>query len=181
MIPSLFTFTILAAVVLLVVGLPFAFIPGLLEKSIRAFPRNIVMGWITMLIGGGWFLWKISLLAQADFGDYKNYLLILFGVTLLASLFYVRDFLAVRGLAIIVLLSANTGLKSAFGLYDIPSRLVLVSFLYLFIVAAIVYGIMPYKMRDTVSWLYAKSARARVLGIVLSGMGIALLACVFNY
>lgn len=167
MIPSLFTFTLLTALVLLIIGLPLLSIPARLEPVARAFPRHRATAVITMLLGGGWFLWKISQLGQSDFGDYKQWLFLLFAATLIASIIYVPDFLAVRGVAILVLLSANTGLKSAFGLYDIPERLVLVSLLYLFIVAALIYGIMPYKMRDTVDWLYRSTVRVRLLGLVL--------------
>jgi hypothetical protein len=175
MIPSLFTFTLLAALVLLLLGMPVLIAGARLEPVLKAFPRHRLTAIITMVIGGGWFLWKITQLGQSDFGDYKNLLLILFGATLIGSILYVQDFLAVRGVAIIVLLSANTGLKAAFGLYDIPSRLVLVSILYLFIVAAIYYGTMPFKMRDTVNWLYTAPVRVRALGSVFTAMGIALL------
>jgi hypothetical protein len=181
MIPSLFTFTLLAALVLLIVGLPVLVAGSRLEPVLKAFPRHRMTAIITMVIGGGWFLWKITQLGQSDFGDYKNLLLLLFGATLVGSILYVRDFLAVRGVAIIILLSANTGLKAAFGLYDIPGRLVLVSILYLFIVAAIYYGTMPFKMRDTLNWLYAAPVRVRALGSLFTVMGIALLVSASLY
>ncbi len=181
MIPSLFTFTILAAIVLLVLGLPILTVPGKLESIIRAFPRDRITAWVTMLLGGGWFLWKITQLGQSDFGDYKNIILVIFAATLIGSIFFVQDFLAVRGVAILILLSANVGLKSAFGLYEIPERLVLVSILYLFIAAALYYGVAPFKMRDTVNWLCINSLRLRVLGAVFSGMGLTLLVCSMNY
>jgi len=181
MIPSLFTFTLLAGLVLLAVGLPILIAPGKLEPVLRAFPRHRLTAMVTMLLGGGWFLWNISQLGQADFGDYKNILLLLFGGTLVGSILYVQDFLAVRGVAILVLLSANVGLKSAFALYDIPERLVLVSILYLFIVLAIYYGTLPFRMRDTVNWMYACPYRIRGLGLLFSLMGISLLVSASLY
>lgn len=181
MIPSLFTFTILAAAVLLLAGLPILTIPSKLESAIRAFPRDRITAWITMLLGGGWFLWKITQLGQSDFGDYKNLIFIIFAATLIGSIFFVQDFLAVRGVAILILLSANVGLKSAFGLYDIPERLVLVTIIYVFVVAALYYGVAPYKMRDTVNWLYRSTMRIRLLGVVFTGMALALLVSALNY
>ena len=181
MIPSLITFTVLAALVLFLVGLPFALAPARIEKTVRAFPRDRLTGIITMIIGGGWFLWKISQLGQSDFGDYKKLLFLLFLATLLGSIYYVKDFLAVRGVSVLILLSANTGLKSAFGMYDTPSRLVLVTVLYIFIVLALWYGIMPFKMRDTVNWLYKSAIRARILGIILVVMGSSLLVAATQY
>ena len=73
------------------------------------------------------------------------------------------------------LLSANVGLKAAFGLYDIPARLVLVVILYLFIVAALYYGTLPFRMRDTIGWLYERMVRARLAGVALMLMGLTLL------
>lgn len=181
MIPSLFTFTLLCSLVLLLVGIPVLAVPGRLEALLRGFPRHRITAIVTMLLGGGWFLWKISQLGQADFGDYKNILLLLFGATLIGSILFVQDFLAVRGVAILILLSADVGLKSAFGLYDIPERLVLVSILYLFIVLAIYYGTLPFRMRDTINWLYACSYRIRGLGMIFSLMGVALLVSAFLY
>jgi hypothetical protein len=111
MIPSLYTFSLIATVVLLVLGAPFLLVPARIEKAVRAFPRHRLTGVLTMILGGGWFLFKISQLSQSDFGDYKKLLLLLFLATLIGSIYYVRDFLAVRGVAILILLSANTGLK----------------------------------------------------------------------
>ncbi len=181
MIPSLITFTILAAAVLFTIGFPLLAVPSKIEKGFRAFPRDRATGLVTMILGGGWFLWKISQLGQSDFGDYKSYLMILFAATLIGSIFYVKDFLAVRGVSVLILLSANTGLKSAFGLYDIPERLVLVTILYIFIVLALWYGIMPFKMRDTVNWLYKSVIRVRILGIILIVMGSSLLVAATQY
>lgn len=181
MIPSLFTFTLLAAFFLLALGVPLLAVPGRLESPARAFPRNRAVALVTMLLGGGWFLWKITQLGQSDFGDYKNLLFILFAATLTGSILYVRDFLAVRGVAILVLLSANVGLKSAFGHYEIPERLLLVSVLYLFIIAALVFGTMPYLMRDCIGWLYRKTPRVRVLGSAFTILALGLLGCALLY
>ncbi|MEX0325070.1 MAG: hypothetical protein AB3N33_03165 [Puniceicoccaceae bacterium] len=181
MIPSLFTFTILFALVLLVVGIPFLAFPEKIRERVLAFPRNRIAGVVLMLLGGAWFLWKIWMLGQSDFGDYKEILFALFAATLLGTIFYVQDFLAVRGLAVLVLLSGNVGLKSAFGLYDIPERLVLVSLIYLFVTISIFVGVMPYKMRDFLNWLYVSTARARAFGTVFVMMALALLVASFLY
>ncbi len=173
MIPSLLTFTLLAAAVLLAAGLPLLVAPARLQPVLQAFPRHRPTALLTMLLGGGWFLWKITRLGQADFGDYKVILFLLFAATLVGSILYVRDFL--------VLLSANTGLKSAFGLYDVPARLVLVVILYLFVVAALYYGTLPYRMRDTIAWLGKCACRMRALGATFMLAGTALLAAATQY
>lgn len=181
MIPSLFTFTILISLVFLAIGITTLLKPEKVIPLLKAFPRNRQAAIVTMVIGGGWFLWKITQLGKSDFGDYKNLLLILFGATLIGSILYVKDFLAVRGVSIIVLLSANTGLKAAFGLYDIPERLFLVSLLYVLIIAALIYGIMPYHMRESVNWLTAEERRVRNGGYLTTAIGAILLLCAFLY
>lgn len=181
MIPSLFTFSLLAGVVFILAGLPLVLVPHRLVGALRAFPRHRLTGVLTMLVGGGWFIWKILQLGPADFGNYKELMALLFAATVIASIFYVPDFLAVRGVAILVLLTANVGLKSAFGLYDIPGRLVLVSVLYVFIVGGILYGLMPYLMRDTVEGLLSRIWRLRALGGFLAASGLAICAASFTY
>jgi hypothetical protein len=56
-----------------------------------------------------------------------------------------------------------------------------VSVLYVFIVAALVYGIAPYKMRDTINWLYAGLPRVRLLGLLFTLAGAGLIVCALLY
>lgn len=181
MIPSLSLFTLLTAVVLLVVGLPLAVQPRRFEPLVRAFPRHRATAVATLLLGGGWFLWEVLQLGPSDFGNYRHLLFALFAATLVASLFYVRDFLAVRGVAILTLMAAHVGLQSAYGLYEIPARLFLVSILYLLIVAALYFGTVPYRMRDCIRFLYADLWRMRLFGSVFSAAGLGLLVCIALY
>jgi hypothetical protein len=181
MIPSLFTFTLLWGIFMTACGF-FLFIFGeRFATELNALPRNRVLGVVTMLLGGGWFIWKILQLGPADFGNYKELMALLFAVTLVSAIFYVEDFLAVRGLSIIALLTANVGLKSAFALYDVPERLLLVTVLYGFIVGGIIYGIMPYLMRDTMGWLTRVPCRLRALGGFGGIIGLALIIVSFTY
>ncbi len=181
MIPSLFLFTLLASLVLLALGLPLLLAPARVEGPVRAFPRNRALAIATMLIGGGWFLWKILHLGPSDFGNYRHLLFALFAATLAGSIFYVRDFLAVRGFAILTLMCADVGLKSAFGQYDTPARLLLVTILYLFIVAAMYFGTMPFRMRDFVDFLFRQPLRARACGLLFSMAGAGLLGASAMY
>lgn len=181
MMPSLYTFTLLSAAVLLICGAPLLLAPRRTESLVRSLPRHRELGWVTMLLGGGWFLFKISQLSQADFGDYRMILFLIFAATLLGTFLYVRDFMAVRGIAILVLLSANVGLKSAFGLYDIPERLILVTILYIALSLAIFLGVAPYYARDWLDRLYRSTLRVQVLGGVLAGAGLILFITSFFY
>lgn len=181
MVLSLFSATLLCGLVLFALGLPFWALPQVWEKSIRAFPRSVLASYITLLSGGGWFLFKITQLTQADFGDYKNLLFALFLVTMIGSFLFVKDFLAVRGTAVLTLMLANEGLKSAYGYYEEPGRLLFVTILYVFICAAIYYGTVPFKARDHLDALYKTSLGPKVFGAVLSVLGFGCLIVAFSY
>lgn len=178
---SLFLATLLPAVVLLAVAAVFltggASARQLSLRWMRSVPAALV------LFGGAslWFLWHIWQLGPADFGQYKQWLLIIFGVAAVGAFFYTPDFLPVRGLAALVLLSARVLLDAAYMQYDHPQRLVLVTLVYLAIVAALYFGTVPYRLRDLFQWLWARPLRARFLGAVLGACGIALLAIAFTY
>lgn len=181
MIPSLFLSTLLGSAVFIALGLPFILKNPAWESRVRGFPRNEKAAWLLMGLGGLWFLYKITQLAQADFGDYKEILLVLFGGTLLGSFLWVKDFLAVRGMAVLILLASDIGLKSAYGNYEIEQRLIFVTILYLAIIMALYLGTLPFKLRDFFNWLYAKQGRARVLGYMFVGIGLALLMTAISY
>lgn len=181
MIPNLLTTTVLTGAILLAIGLPFFLIPGRWEAVLKAFPRCKIAAWVTMGIGGGWFLYNITQLPKSDFGDYKWWFFGLFLAGAVGALRYVDDLLPVRGLAVCILLMANTALKSAYGLYEEPGRLVMVSIVYAFIVAAIWYGTAPYQYRDMLNWLYARALRARVAGGLFIAMGLGCLAAAVSY
>ena len=136
-----------------------------------------------VLFGGAsiWFLWYILNLGKADFGDYKHLLLVLFGGTAIGSFFFVKDFLAVRGLAVLMMLCARPLLDAAYMEFQSPQRLFMVAFVYVAIVIALIIGASPYKLRDFFTWLFAKAARPRVLGGVLAAYGLLLFVVAFTY
>ncbi len=55
------------------------------------------------------------------------------------------------------------------------------SFVYLCIVAAIILGANPYKLRDFFEWLYSKAARSRIFGGIFAAYGLLLLGVAFSY
>lgn len=143
--------------------------------------RSERLGWLTMGIGGAWFLWKIYHLSPADFGQYRNILLLVFGATWLGSFFLVKDFLSVRGAAVTFMLLALLGLKAAFGHYEIPQRLFFVSFLYVGIILAIFLGASPFYLRNFLEWLNKDPLKPRLLGGFVAAYGSLLLIVAFTY
>lgn len=178
---SLFTATLLTALCLLLLG-------GVLfwnDKSVsgvaKGLPRSRRFTLLAFGVGTVWFIYKVSQLGEADFGNYRNLLMVVFGVIAVLSYFYVPDFLAVRGVCVCLLLAAAEMLRSAFALYAIPGRLFLVVFAYLLIVLSIYLAVAPYRARDFFEWLFQTQGRPKILGGLLFGYGLILSIAAFTY
>ncbi len=172
--------SLLFAAILIALGIAFFRSPVGWRSASMRFLRSEQAAFITFGAGGLWFLYRVWNLSPADnlfnmdFGMFRTLLLGVFGTTMIGAFFVVKDFLSVRGLAILALLFAATGLQSAFGLYDIPQRLYFVSLLYILIIGAITIGAAPYHLRNTLEWLYARPVRTKSLGATLFGLGVVL-------
>ena len=87
-----------------------------------------------MSTGCAWFLYRhVFQLSEADFGDYKLIISLVTLFIFFSSFIFTSDFLAVRGLSIVILLYAREVLDAAF-LQEPTSRLVHGSVIYLFII-----------------------------------------------
>ena len=146
----------------------------------RAFPRSQNAAFILFGTASVWFLYKVLNLGPADFGQYKNLLFILFLITAIGSFRYVPDFLAVRGIAALGLLTANLLLNAAY-MQEPQTRLFLVSFVYFVIVLALILGATPYKLRDFIDWLYRTDLRPRIVGGAVATYGLLLIGIAFTY
>lgn len=178
---SLLLATLLTGLVLLTVGGWFLWNGPQVRPATFAWLRSTPAA--VVLFGGAavWFLWYIAHLGKADFGDYKQLLLLLFGVTALGSFFFVKDFLPVRGLAVLILLCARPLLDAAYMQFDHPQRLLLVVAVYVAIVIALIIGATPYRLRNFFNWLFRENARVRGLGGILAGYGAVLFVVAFTY
>lgn len=177
---TLFQATLFTGITLLVFGAHFLWHGMRSAPRVQAFPRSQIAAYILLGTAAVWFLYKVTQLGPADFGQYKNWLFVLFLVVAVGSFYYVPDFLAVRGLAALILLTAGALLDAAY--MELPTaRLFLVSFVYLAIVAALILGANPYKLRDFLEWLYKKEVRPRVFGGFFAAYGLLLLGVALTY
>ncbi|HRE80731.1 MAG TPA: hypothetical protein PLN52_06765 [Opitutaceae bacterium] len=178
---SLTLATLLPGLVLLVLGVLFLIGNSAIVSAFKAMPRSKAA---TVIFFGGataWFLLNLSTLSEADFGEYRRILMIAFALIALGAFVYVPDFLAVRGLAALMLLAAMPLLDAAYMEYDHPQRLFMVSAVFLGIAAAIYLGASPYRLRDFFGWLFTTPTRARALGGFLAGYGLLLAVVAFTY
>ena len=177
---TLFTATLGTAVVLLILGIVLFLDNPQVRKVAHSWPRSKNAAIAFMTIGGLWFLNHVFNLEKADFGDYKHYLMVGFAAVGILSFKYLPDFLAVRGLGIIILLAAREVLAAAY-MQEPTSRLWLVTLIYILITLTLYVGASPYRMRDFTNWLYEGNSRAKVLGGFLGAYGLVLAGVAFNY
>jgi hypothetical protein len=153
-------------VTLLGLGLALPQIYGLLRPDrfaewLRRFPRSLTWGYVLMPLGTLWFLWNLRQDQIADFAAFKPVLFAGFAIVGFGSCIFVRDFLAVRGLAVVVLLLAHFTLN-AIRWVDTDWRLVVTTWAYVWIVAAIWFTISPWRLRDLIGWMTANAQRIRL-------------------
>jgi hypothetical protein len=167
----------------LVVGAPQVY--GLLKPTAfgaaaRKFPRSVPWGIGLMLLGTAWFLWNLSQESIADFASYKGVLLGGFAAVGLGTCIFVQDFLAVRGLAVVLLLLAklmtDTG-RPALG--QTHWVLVIQTWAYVLAVAGIWLTISPWRLRDLLTWATATERRIKIgcgmrlaFGLVILALGL---------
>ncbi len=151
------------------------------RSAILGFPRSQQCSMWFVGMATVWFLLRhVANLSEADFGNYKFLIGTIAISTAILSFRFVPDFLAVRGLAMLILLWSREVLDSAF-LHDANSRLILVSIIYGLIISSIYLGAWPYRMREILIWLNAKNGRMNFLGLSFGLSGFLIFALSFTY
>ena len=148
--------------------------PAPFAAAIRKFPRSMPIGWVLTLGATAWFLYYVSLETVADFASMKRFLYLLFGAVGLGTCLFVRDFLAVRGLAVTMLLCAKLITDTA-RVVDTDWRLVLVTLAYVWVFAGMWLTISPWRLRDLIEWGTASEGRTRLFSGLRLGFGVFLL------
>jgi hypothetical protein len=137
--------------------------PTAFAAAVRKFPRSLPAGFFLMALGTLWFLWLVKREPIADFEAFKPYMLAVFAAGGLATCIYVQDFLAVRGLAIVLLLMAklmvDTGRPH---LGQTPWVLLIQAWAYVLVLAGMWLTISPWRLRDFLNWATANEKRVKV-------------------
>jgi hypothetical protein len=173
--------TLVPGLLLILLGAPLLLNHSGYAAVLKAFPRSTAAAFLFFGVGAAWFLYAIWHLSPADFGEYRTYLFIGFLLVAILSFKCVPDFLAVRGLATIVLMGAMPLLQAAYMEYDKPQRLFMVTAVYAALAGAIWLGAQPWRLRDFFTWLFAQPRRARGIGGVLAAYGVILSVVAFTY
>jgi hypothetical protein len=152
--------------------------PAAFAAGARKFPRYTPAGYPLMLLATIWFVQNVRAEPIADFAAMKPYLCAFFAAVGIGACIFVRDFLPVRGLAVLLLLLAKLMVDSARWV-DTPWRLVISTWAYIWIFAGMWFTISPWRLRDLINWATANEERTRLL----SGARVAfgLFVCVLGF
>jgi len=155
--------------------------PGKFAASVRKFPRHVPIGVALMLLGTAWFLWNLNQESISDFADFKPYMMIGFAAIGVGACVFVQDFLAVRGLAVVLLLLAKLMTDTGRPLLSQTHWvLVIQAWGYLLAVAGMWLTISPWRLRDLLNWATANEKRVRVGSIVRLSFGLFVAALGFT-
>ena len=150
--------------------------PAGLAAAERKFPRNLPAGVLLMLLATVWFAWNVNVEPIADFSAFKPYMLGAFIAVGILSCIFVQDFLAVRGLAVLMLLLAKLMLDTGRPhLDESPWVLVIQGWAYVFVVLGIWFTVTPWRLRDLINWATATEGRTRFLSLIRLGFAACIL------
>jgi len=164
----------LAIILGLLYGLPHLFgllKPGQFGAVVRKFPRYTPIGYPLMLAATVWSLYYLSLETVSEFASFKPVLYTLFGAIGVGACIFVKDFLPVRGLSVLLLLLAKLMVDSARWV-DTEWRLVITTWAYAWVLAGIWFTISPWRLRDLINWATANENRIRFVSGVRLAFGI---------
>jgi hypothetical protein len=171
---KLSTLTLLLGVVVCLPQIYGLLNPKGLAAAARGFPRSTFVGYVLVAIATAWFLLNVNAEAISDFAAYKGKMLIAFGAVGLLVCVFVRDFLAVRGLAVLLLLLAKTMVDSA-RWADTDWRWVISGWAYVLVIVGMWFTISPWRCRDFIGWGTATEARIKTLCVARLGFGLFLI------
>ncbi|HKQ38296.1 MAG TPA: hypothetical protein VJ063_09475, partial [Verrucomicrobiae bacterium] len=135
--------------------------PAEFGEAARKFPRYTPAGYPLMLLATVWFVYNVYREPIADFAVMKPYLCGFFAAVGVGACIFVRDFLPVRGMAVLLLLAAKLMVDTARWV-DTPWRLVISTLAYLWVIGGMWLTVSPWRMRDVANWLTASEHRIRL-------------------
>jgi hypothetical protein len=180
---SLFLATLLPGLFLVLLGAVLCWNGAAVASGAKALPRSREAAWVLFGAGAVWFVWRISHLGEADliFFQTPKLLMVGFGLLAILSIIFTPDFLAVRGLAVLMLLAGEPLLSAAYMEWTHPQRLLMVTAVYLGLTAALYLAAYPFRLRDFFDWLFRTPSRPRLLGGIVLAYGLATSAAAFTY
>jgi len=149
--------------------------PAACAAWLQKFHRNTAVGVFLMLLGTVWFEWNLIQTDISDFSEFRPVLLVGFVVLGVGCCFFVRDYLSIRGVAVVACLLADVVLDSQ-RWHPSPLKNLVTVWAYIWVVAGMWLAVSPWRARDWLAWCAAKEGRVRTLGLAGVGWGALIAA-----
>jgi hypothetical protein len=146
-----------------------------LQNALRAFPRSQAAGFLLFVLAAVWFTGLVAFTDLGEFSSMRPKFLLFAVAGAVLTLRFVREFLAVRALGMLLLLVAEPLLEAAW-MRPETGRLWLVGLVYGWIVAGLFLIGMPYLLRDAIAWVTSAPIRWKAASFAGIGYGALLLA-----
>ncbi|MEP6662934.1 MAG: hypothetical protein ABJC04_04635 [Verrucomicrobiota bacterium] len=177
---KLSTITIFLGSLVAVINLFGVLKPAEFGSAVRKFPRSTGIGYFLVLLGTAWFVWNLKQESISDFESLKPWLFGLFIAVGVGTCIFVKDFIAVRGLAIVLLLLAKLMVDAGRPrLGETAWVLVIQCWAYFLVVCGIWFTVSPWRMRDLLYWGTANEKRTRIgsglrmaFGLFVAALGL---------
>jgi hypothetical protein len=161
-------------------------LPGVIDPTkfslhAQKFPRSVLWGRVLMAVCALWAGVVMYNAATDDWAWAKPLIVIGVPVAYWLVVQYADQFLALRGLAALLMLIAKVALDAA-DLSDTPIRLVVTVLAYVWVCAAVWMAAAPHQVRDVISFVTANSTRCRAfcsLGTLVGVFLVVLGLCVY--
>lgn len=167
--------TLVIGALYLLAHLPGVIWPEAFARIAKLFPRNYAAGVLLTLAAGIWFCWLTATTDLGEMSNWRNTLVLVWAVGTILMIIFVPTFLAVRGLAFLLLLGTEVILSSAF-LVDSDARLVMTVLAYVWAVVGMILVASPFYFRDALDVALKTPLRCRVLSAAGAVFGVVLLA-----
>jgi hypothetical protein len=148
------------------------------QRFFRELPRNETIGRVLMFVDVFWSLRVFHPMNLGGWNSIKKYVYLLSPFIYWFIIRYVNSYLGARSIGLFLILLAKQLLLITF-LRDEPSRLVITTLAYIWVVLGIIFFCAPYLMRDLTLLLQATSQRWKwtgkmniLAGCVLFALGI---------
>jgi len=166
---------VVAGLILCLLGAVGFAMDGSARSFMSRFPRSRTAGIVILAVDLVWSFWLVSTMEMGEFSAFRRPFLVILPVGFFLALRFVDEFLAVRALGILALLVAEPMLDAAFFRYE-TSRLVLTVFAYVLVVLGLTWVMVPYKLRDQITWFSKTTTRWRGVSVFGFVYGVALIA-----
>ena len=151
--------------------------PAKFTAAARKLPRNVPVGVALMLLGTAWFLWIVNQEPIADFSAYKPAMMIAFVAVGVLTCIFIQDFLAARGLAVVLMLLGKLMVDTGRPHLDTtPFVLVIQAWAYIFIIAGMWFTIAPWRLRDLIEFGTATENRIRIGSVLRLAFALFIIA-----